>query len=1094
MKESTHSYYAFISYRHADNKLPGRQWATWLHQSIETYEVPADLIGTKNERGELIPERIFPVFRDEEELPIDANLGDAIQRALDGTNLLIVLCSPRAVESQYVADEIDYFKTLGRSNRILAAIIDGEPNTSLDSSKESLGFKSADECFPSPIQWEYDDEHKPTETRAEPLAADFRINIEGKTHEGWTNAQAVSQFLKQQDLSKSTASKIANQYKEQQHLMLLKIIAGILGVPLGQLTKRDKEYQLEQARLKAKKLRRWLFAVALLAVVAIGAGIVAYFQKEQADRQKQVAQEQRSIAQLNEAKAVEQRDQALLNQSRFLLEQARLANNSADHELAILLGLNAVPGSHGGERPMPSSLAPFRKAILSMDKQISISKDEVIQRATYSPDGKQLVVSTETPQLDIYNADNGELIEKLAVEENIKNFQFNQQGNLLAVAFGYDKISIYVYPELKLLRTLSSSSPHQFMVSTRYLQFGNENKNVYAAIGKHIQGWKLSDGEKFLNIVKDDANFSTIKVSKNKQWILTTENFKNQIHLYSLEKQKLVKQLESVYFQQPHTMPFITGDNNSVVYFNDKGTHVLELASLKSNLIGKQTHAVLGKQGNFLLSLPANNQIQGTADEIHAINALRKSPYLYNLKEQLGANLNHNMDVSIAKFSADETKLITISYRTAKIWDTKDLKLIKEIQLPYSPSTIEISNDSLWLLARKSRTSTLGAWSLLVRESIQPYDRSINVYSTVLSRSGKYVYLDSSEKSVGSAIYSIEQQKTILELQGECASPRKVSFTKEDRFALVECYVHESSFILELSTLERLPLLKDPSIYSLDSVKISDTGKYSVGYNYLSRKIFIQDNFSKEPPLTEFKIGKKARVLKIDIDKSEKLLAATMRDHSILFIDLSSGKLISKVTPKDKSVAFEFGPNSKSFFVHFEDNTTSQFQIQDGQLIKTFSNKENIVRIIYSSRFNQVLLISKSGQVSVWDNQTGNFIYRLAIEGDGKFYLLSDDQQYLRTEGTKPQILDLASRGLYLSYNDLNSYSMNFVGKTEKIAVTRSNGLLIIPSLGDDLIEKALSKLSVGRKCLTSEEREKFYLPALSDADKTQRQCALQID
>lgn len=29
-------YGVFISYRHADNKEQGRQWATWLHHTLET--------------------------------------------------------------------------------------------------------------------------------------------------------------------------------------------------------------------------------------------------------------------------------------------------------------------------------------------------------------------------------------------------------------------------------------------------------------------------------------------------------------------------------------------------------------------------------------------------------------------------------------------------------------------------------------------------------------------------------------------------------------------------------------------------------------------------------------------------------------------------------------------------------------------------------------------------------------------------------------------------------------------------------------------------------------------------------------------------
>ena len=80
---SAQKYWAFISYRHADNLAQDRDWATWLHQEIERYEVPAELIDTKNERGDLIPERIYPVFRDEESLPADADLANSITNALD---------------------------------------------------------------------------------------------------------------------------------------------------------------------------------------------------------------------------------------------------------------------------------------------------------------------------------------------------------------------------------------------------------------------------------------------------------------------------------------------------------------------------------------------------------------------------------------------------------------------------------------------------------------------------------------------------------------------------------------------------------------------------------------------------------------------------------------------------------------------------------------------------------------------------------------------------------------------------------------------------------------------------------------------------
>ena len=120
-------YWCFISYRHADDYAQDRDWASWLHREIERYDVPAELVGTRNKRDDVIPERIYPVFRDEVSLPADADLASAIVQALDRSRFLVVLCSPRAVESRYVAEEVLHFKQAGKEDRIIAAILDGEP-------------------------------------------------------------------------------------------------------------------------------------------------------------------------------------------------------------------------------------------------------------------------------------------------------------------------------------------------------------------------------------------------------------------------------------------------------------------------------------------------------------------------------------------------------------------------------------------------------------------------------------------------------------------------------------------------------------------------------------------------------------------------------------------------------------------------------------------------------------------------------------------------------------------------------------------------------------------------------------------------------
>jgi tetratricopeptide (TPR) repeat protein len=291
MSSDNKSYHAFISYRHADNVEQGRQWATWLHQAIETYEVPKDLIGKNNDRGDEIAERIFPVFRDEKDLPADADLGSAITKALDKTRILIVLCSPNARQSKYVSDEIDYFKKQGHSDRVLAVLIDGEPNTSWDDSKHSLGFSADDECFPTPLQYIYDENGNRTEERAEPIAADLRVRQGNKKVQGWTSPKAYRKHLEEQkNLDKKTINQMVSEYELQLREMLLKIISGILGVSFERLNRRDKAYQLEQEQKKAKRLRRWLSAVTLLAVVAIGAGFYAFNQQQLAIEQRDKAE------------------------------------------------------------------------------------------------------------------------------------------------------------------------------------------------------------------------------------------------------------------------------------------------------------------------------------------------------------------------------------------------------------------------------------------------------------------------------------------------------------------------------------------------------------------------------------------------------------------------------------------------------------------------------------------------------------------------------------------------------------------------------------------------------------------------------------
>ena len=194
-------YKAFISYSHID-----KVWGDWLHKALESYRVPRRLL-TEAGRDGAVPAKLFPIFRDREELPSSAALGQHINAALEQSAYLIVICSPNAAASRWVNEEILTFKRLGREDRILALIVDGEPNAA-----DKTQFDPKLECFPPAIKYHLGSDGELSAKRVEPIAADARAHGDGKE-----NAK-------------------------------LKLIAGLMGVGFDALKQRE----LEAARRRAR--------------------------------------------------------------------------------------------------------------------------------------------------------------------------------------------------------------------------------------------------------------------------------------------------------------------------------------------------------------------------------------------------------------------------------------------------------------------------------------------------------------------------------------------------------------------------------------------------------------------------------------------------------------------------------------------------------------------------------------------------------------------------------------------------------------------------------------------------------------------------
>ncbi|MDZ7587874.1 MAG: TIR domain-containing protein [Parasphingorhabdus sp.] len=162
---------AFLSYSHADAGVAQR-----LHRKLESYRLPRKM----RRNGQI---RLGRIFRDREDLPAATDLSESVKAALRDSAALVVICSPNAKASPWVAKEITLFREIHPDRPILAALITGEPAN----------------AFPEPLS-----------DGAEPLAADLR-----KAGDGW-------------------------------RLGFLKIVAGIAGVRLDALIQRDAQRRIRR--------------------------------------------------------------------------------------------------------------------------------------------------------------------------------------------------------------------------------------------------------------------------------------------------------------------------------------------------------------------------------------------------------------------------------------------------------------------------------------------------------------------------------------------------------------------------------------------------------------------------------------------------------------------------------------------------------------------------------------------------------------------------------------------------------------------------------------------------------------------------------
>ncbi|MBQ8188206.1 MAG: toll/interleukin-1 receptor domain-containing protein [Lachnospiraceae bacterium] len=431
--EQQFKYDAFISYRHSESD---KFVAENLHKQLESFRLPAAI--AKKRPGEKT--KIERVFRDKEELPLTSNLEDPIVDALNNSEWLIVICSPRLRESLWCKKEIETFVALRGRERVLAVLIEGEPSESFP---DELLYETKKQTLP-------DGTVEEVKVPVEPLAADVR----GKTKKEMLKAMKTE---------------------------ILRLLAAMFQLSYDDLRQRHKE----------RRMRRIVTASLIGGAACLLFGVYSTATAIRINSQKQQIEAQSLEIQ-------QQNEELALKQAHSLTELSEQYLEAGDRKNAIKFATEALTESGGVKLPYTPNaqyaLVESLRVYDTGDEYKSESQYETagrIESLVESPDSDTLAIYDNTQTLTLFD------VEKQEVIHAFNSTEYNLSGiygttflgeNYFAYVNPEDKVCIYDLEQKKVIKELAPEYASNLI---------SDEKGRYLAVNQWGNSYAVYDGTTF---------------------------------------------------------------------------------------------------------------------------------------------------------------------------------------------------------------------------------------------------------------------------------------------------------------------------------------------------------------------------------------------------------------------------------------------------------------------------------------------------------------------------------------------------------------------------------------------------------------------
>jgi len=980
----TYKYDAFISYRHTE---PDKTIAEKLHRMLETYRVPKAVVKMGSQK------KVGRVFRDREELPTSSNLAQSIQDALENSEHLIVICSPRTPASQWVCKEIETFAALHGHDRILPLLIEGEP---AESFPEQLRYVKKQVVREDGTVAEVVEE-------IEPLAADIRAE----------DLKGMKKKLKTE---------------------VLRLLAPILNCRFDDLKQRHRERRIKRIltlsfALSAFFLLFGSYSTYQAALIKQQAEVI----KEKSEQVEQKSREVEEHARLLEIQV----QKTLIGQSLYLSDIAQTYLAQGDRLGAVLVAREALPKNLANpERPyveeaeyaLSQALGVYKVTYGSeLQAELMLRHDEPVRGFALSPDGRKAATVTDDV-IHIWNAENGMLLNDYTIHKTIivplhfiddRTLIFQASGGVhcldvesmqekwsykirslsdLAISADNSKAAL-VYSDLIVLDTatgqpimdipLNSLLPGSSRVYGSHITFDESGRYIFFTIDdgravkvdldrKEIERVYPAGHEYVVGLaVAPDSKVAVMsyKTEAASRYILNIFDASGNL-------------LRSISTNDPMSNPsFAPLDSNKLIYESDDKLVILDIPDGTRNICN---HGVIVSDyytvSDLIITATRDGSLRfwSTDGKEYEMQHLAMGMFIYDLDFVPGlVALRSDKDVVLMRFFENDNALLLEGHSD----------FIKDVIVPendrYVISCSDYGEIILWDLEKSEAVSTV---HLDVRiRKIHPVDSGNKI---VIFTDDARVFL------FDSATLDLIREESIEDTYNLVLSPDGslcfLTARNEDR-------------IVRTSDFETVATL--PKQFVREALFFNDNSKLILK---TSNGLSILD-ISKQTIDKEVQTGELTG-LRLSHDNS--MLACIGENQCVKLYE--TGSLKEKLTiecPGPKPEAVFFDPSGTTLFISFSDHTIGRYNVADGKLFGMLNKKvESVKDILFSQERNTYITIGINSTY-IWHAETHKpigyvFTLRKADLKSGRLYVDFFEKLFVLPLYDTQGLLDEAERQL----------------------------------------------------------------------------------